>query len=158
MPIALSTCELHPGIFDGDGFDEILERRMDFVSRALIVTFALLVSTFALAQQQLKYGMTDQEISRLPDYCRARLVGDEPTKKAWSQRMGNDKWQHLHHYCSGLNAFHKLNFVFDRRDRDALLRFSLHEFNYVLSAWPADFYLAKEAQSMKMRLIAMGAR
>jgi hypothetical protein len=122
----------------------------------IILTVALVLPSHA--QQQLKYGMTDLEIALLPDYCRARLVGDEATKRAWSQRMGNDKWQHLHHYCSGLNAFKKLSTVFSPRDRDVLMKFALHEFNYVLSAWPANFYLAREAQSMRSQIMAMGAR
>lgn len=120
-----------------------------------LVMFSSATVRAQIPKQELKYGMTDMEISLLPDYCRARLVGDAQAKDYWSKRIGNDKFIHLHHYCSGLNAFNQARTTIDRRTRAAKLEFAVHEFDYVLRAWPGDFALAKEAQNMKAQTAAM---
>lgn len=126
---------------------------------SVLALLVIVSSTPAQAQTQtqatkpaLKYGMTDMEIAMLPDYCRARLVGDEQSKEKWRQQMGNEKFIHLHHYCSGLNAFKRAKVTVDSRTRATKLEFAAKEFDYVLRSWPADFYLAKEAQGMKAQI------
>lgn len=115
-----------------------------------LVALVLLVTGLTPSMAQVQH--TQLELAMLPDYCQARLVGDEAIRKVWLQRMGQD-FYHLHHYCSGLTAMRRASTETDSRKRAQNLEFAVKEFEYVLKNWTADFYLVKNAQ--QQRTLAM---
>jgi hypothetical protein len=123
---------------------------------AFLISLVVMISAWAQSAQPLKYGMTDMEIAMLPDYCRVRLVGDADAKAQWGQRMGNDKFIHLHHYCGGVGALSRARTALDLQKKKESLSLAIREFDYVLRNWPPDFYLYKEATILRAQAVAMG--
>lgn len=127
---------------------------MPTILPAAIIAAALVLGTSPATAQ---VNHTQVEIAMLPDYCQARLIGNEQQRNQWLQRMGQN-FYHLHHYCSGLTAMRRASTAVDMRTRNGHLEFAVQEFNYVIRGWSPDFYLVKSAQQNKAMALAMLGR
>jgi hypothetical protein len=105
----------------------------------------------AQAQKTWPHMPTPSEIAMMPDYCQAKMGTNEELKQQWNQRMGPDKFVHLHHYCHGLKQMNRYKLTFDAQQRRFILQTAIGEFDYVVRNWPDDFYLKAEAKSQKAR-------
>lgn len=51
------------------------------------------------------YGITEQEMVLLPEYCQAKYGkyrGNKAVNDRWSQVFGRQNWHNMHHYCHHL--------------------------------------------------------
>ena len=79
---------------------------------AVTVLFGLL-STMAQAAKPLPYDATPGEIAMMPDYCQARLGGKNENYQRWNEKIGPDKFVHIHHYCHGLRFMSRYRAAID---------------------------------------------
>lgn len=113
------------------------------------VSFGLLAAV-AQASKPSSYAATPAEIVMLPDYCQARLGGNNTELyRRWNERMGPDKFIHLHHYCHGLRFMRRYTLAVDNEARRGNLQAAIGEFEYVLQRWPDGFALKNEAKTRK---------
>jgi hypothetical protein len=103
------------------------------------------------AQKTWPHMPTPSEIAMMPDYCQAKMGTNEALRQQWNQRMGPDKFLHLHHYCHGLKQMNRYKLTFDAQQRRFILQTAIGEFDYVVRNWPDDFYLKAEAKSQKAK-------
>lgn len=96
-----------------------------------------------------------EEIGSLPEYCQARFAGDEGVVKEWSRRIGVKQWQHIHHFCIGINQTNRATLTQNKRLRAYLLQSASSQFGYVLARWPPDFELTNEAKDRKAEVELM---
>lgn len=120
---------------------------MKFESKYKVI-IAFIVGLIPM-KTQAGAGPTDAEYVTLPPYCYARLEGDPQTKKIWKNRLGNNIFIHIHHYCFALNNMNRLNVVLDKRDRKGRLKSIIGDLNYVLGRWPPNHSLTQQAQALK---------
>ena len=103
----------------------------------------------AQAEKTWPHMPTPIEIAMMPDYCQAKMGPNEAVRQQWNQRMGPDKFVHLHHYCHGLKQMNRYKLTFEAQQRRYILQTAVGEFAYVLRNWPDDFYLKAEAKTQK---------
>lgn len=124
--------------------------------RFLATVVAALVATWtplpAASSSRLPFKPSAAEMSMLPEYCAARLGEDAALQKQWSQEMGREIFQHLHHFCFGLNYVNRLRFHPTSKHRKHYAQTAVAQFNYVLSRWPEDYALTIEARNYKLQL------
>ena len=117
---------------------------------ALAIPLALAMLPVAAQQQKPRpYAPSAMELIVLPDYCRARIGPDSTAYQQWNQRMGPDKFVHLHHFCHGLNHLNRANGTVDKYLRNYYLGVASNEFDYVIRNWPDGFELKSEALERK---------
>jgi hypothetical protein len=68
---------------------------------------------------------------------------------AWTSRLGNDVWLHIHHYCHGMKFTNRAQATMVRQDKRYYLQQAVGEFNYVLNSWPKDAPLRADAAMRK---------
>ena len=125
----------------------MLKTSMQGVSVALL---AFLLLTPAQAQKkEWPHMPTAEEVAMMPDYCQAKMGGNAERYQYWNQRMGPDKFVHLHHYCHGLKQMNRLKLTLDKQQRRYIVQTAIGEFDYVLRNWPDGFYLKNEAKVQK---------
>jgi hypothetical protein len=123
----------------------------------MLTTRARLTATMGLAllmnpvqaQQKWPHMPTPNEIALMPDYCQAKMGSDAAVYQQWNQRMGPDKFMHLHHYCHGLKQMNRAKLTFETQQRRYMLQTAIGEFDYVLRAWPDGFALKIEAKTRR---------
>ena len=119
-------------------------------------TIALVLSLCSVAAAYAQAKASELELLLLPDYCRARLGDDPAQRAAWNKRIGNDRFIHLHHYCSGLVLMRRVPTASEKQ-RKNILEDAVKEFDYVIARWPADFALTVDAQNQRRQaLIQLG--
>jgi hypothetical protein len=99
--------------------------------------------------QQFPHMPSPTEVAALPDFCQAKMGTNAAFSDAWRQRMGPDKYVHLHHYCHGLIAMNRLVVATNKQTRRDLQQRATQEFDYVIRNWPPDFVLAIDARNKK---------
>lgn len=120
------------------------------------VTLLAFLLTPALAQKKAwPQNPSTEEVAMMPDYCRAKLGGSAERYQYWTQRLGPDKFVHLHHYCHGLKEMNRLKLTFDKQQRRYVAQTAIGEFDYVLRNWPDGFNLKAEAQARKAEAQAL---
>lgn len=113
------------------------------------LTVLVLLLNPAQAQKAWPHMPTAEEVAMMPDYCQAKMGGNAERYQYWNQRMGPDKFVHLHHYCHGLKQMNRLKLTFDKQQRRYIVQTAIGEFDYVLRNWPDGFYLKNEAKVQK---------
>lgn len=116
--------------------------------RSAIFVLALLATGIAGAQTHL---MNELDFLKLPPECSARLRGSDATKGMWRQRIGDEQFLHLHHYCFGLFFLNRGMATFEKRKRNQNLDLSVKEFQYVIDRWPASSPYRKQALEAQQR-------
>ena len=107
---------------------------------------ALGISSLAWAQGPKIEGQvvpTEAEWAQLPGYCQARygitlyangtpFQGRVPPQEVqrWKQKMGDNVWAPLHHYCYGLIQLLRGPLVMDRQQRNFVYTRARDEFSY----------------------------
>jgi tetratricopeptide (TPR) repeat protein len=113
------------------------------------VLLAMLHGSSAVAQRQYD----PKQLAMLPPYCKYTQMfrqnvpgGNDPQQiERWASVLGAENFNHLHHYCLGLeNANRALYFSSTKQDRDFELAQSVREFDYVLERVSPDFALLPE--------------
>ena len=123
---------------------------MNAATRLAVAVLFSLFAAVAQAAKPLPYGATAAEIVLLPDFCQARLGGmNTELYRRWNERMGPDKFVHLHHYCHGLRFMSRYRAAVDDQLRRGYLQAAAGEFNYVLQRWPDGFALKADAKARK---------
>lgn len=98
-----------------------------------------------------------REMFMLPEYCkytqdfRAHVAGgsDKTQIERWTSIMG-PTFNHMHHYCYGLQAINRANFMSPtREERLHNWGVSVSEFDYVINRAPADFSMLPEIYTKK---------
>ncbi|TCP05597.1 hypothetical protein [Rubrivivax gelatinosus] len=122
--------------------------------RTIAALFALSAPGIASAQTQ---EFTAYDWATLPKYCDARLRGDEASKNLWSDRIGQEHFIHVHHFCFGLHYLNKAKFTFDKRKKNEAIEQAIKQFDYVIQRWqPSSTFRAdairyqQQARSMRM--------
>jgi tetratricopeptide (TPR) repeat protein len=114
-----------------------------------IALLAMLHGSSAVAQSQYD----PKQLAMLPPYCkytqlyRQNVPGgnDGPQIERWGSILGADNFNHLHHYCFGLEHTNRaLYFTSTKQDRNFELSSSIREFDYVLARVPPEFVLRPE--------------
>ncbi|MDP1680587.1 MAG: hypothetical protein Q8L39_02270 [Burkholderiales bacterium] len=85
---------------------------------------------------------TDQEIGLLPPYCLPRLHESQnlAAAKVWRDTLG-PSYNHLQHYCMGLNLINRSFRISSQKDRAGGLEAALNEIDYTLKNASPDFSL-----------------
>ena len=127
------------------------------VQYASVAVLALLLSPAQAqkAQKAWPHMPTAEEVAMMPDYCQAKMGGNAERHQYWNQRMGPDKFVHLHHYCHGLKQMNRFKLTFEKQQRRYILQTAIGEFDYVLRNWPDGFNLKTEAQTRKSEAQAL---
>lgn len=88
---------------------------------------------------------TDSELSSLPAFCKVKLRHrfDSPEYKNLQASLGPD-FEHVHHYCAGLNFNNRYYRSVDVEDKKFYLRSALGEFAYMTSHAKPEFSLMPE--------------
>jgi tetratricopeptide (TPR) repeat protein len=113
--------------------------------------FALLLLTFPVRAPALVFTPTNTEWASWPPYCQARYVvsaagadGEftnrvpQATVKAWQERLGDDVWYALHHYCAGIIIEARAKLEPDKKHRDFLRQNVLGEYRFTYDRIPAS--------------------
>ena len=97
---------------------------------------------------------TAADYAVLPEACRAKLrpdlEKDAQLQKAWSDKIGNNNYLHIHHYCFGLWDQYKARMAIDKSEKAGILRDCVRQFDYVLRFWSADSILRPDAAAKKL--------
>ena len=121
------------------------------VINKFIVLLALTI-TFAPLSHSANNMVTDAELALLPQYCAARMGGNNTQAyKNWSQRFGQKNFVHMHHYCIGLNSMNRASMEFDPKKKRFILQQARRNFEYVLRNWPRDFSLTPMAEMYRQQ-------
>jgi hypothetical protein len=115
----------------------------------LATSAAMLLAAPSMAKPLPSGRPTPSELTALPDYCKARFGADENLRKAYSQRLGDEYFAHIHHHCIGLNLINRASVTMNKNDRRYFLQDAVRQFNYVLARWPKNFVLTPEAERGK---------
>lgn len=88
---------------------------------------------------------TDAELDSLPAYCRIKLRHrfDSPEYKKAQASFGPD-FEHVHHYCAGLNFINRYYRTSDTETRKFFLKSSVGEFDYMVTHAKPEFSLMPE--------------
>jgi tetratricopeptide (TPR) repeat protein len=96
-----------------------------------------------LASPAHAFRPTDREMGTLPPYCAARFDSASAAFKSWRVTMGQD-FNHVHHYCAGLNFLNRAYGMAAGKDREGTLSGAIRNFDYMLGHARPDFYLRPE--------------
>lgn len=72
--------------------------------RIIVLCFIGLTATSQVRAVD-SYGITEQEMLLLPDYCQAKYGkyrGNKAVSDRWSRVFGPENWHNMHHYCHHL--------------------------------------------------------
>lgn len=95
------------------------------------------------------FPKTELEFAQLPSYCKAKASGsDSAIYKQWDKKMGHDMFDHMHHYCSGLNGLNK-GYYLKEPYKTRTLTGALGGIDYVLERANKNFYLLPEMHLKK---------
>jgi hypothetical protein len=103
----------------------------------------------AQAEKMLPSNATAAEIAAMPDFCQAKMGGNAERYQYWNQRMGPDKFVHMHHYCHGLKWMNRATLTGDKALRRYYLTNAVNDFDYVLRNWPESFAVRADAKDRK---------
>jgi len=87
----------------------------------------------------------ENELKLLPPYCAARF-GESPNSAAaqsWREAFGWD-YNHVHHYCMGLNLINRSYAQFRMEDKRGTLGAAVNEIDYTISHTSPGFVLRPE--------------
>ncbi len=116
------------------------------VKKFAVISSSIALATIITAPSSHSSQFTDAEIAMLPEYCQARWGGkDQIAYKNWSQRLGEDNFIHIHHYCAGLHFMRQAATEFGPKKKKSILQQAIRNFDYVLSRWPREFELTPSA-------------
>lgn len=101
------------------------------------------------------FAPTAREIKMLPSYCAARLGEDKNAQKLWRERLGRNIYDHIHHYCFGLNFMNRARFETSPQDRKHYLNNAINNFDYVIARWDPGFQLTVSAKNYKAQAQSM---
>ena len=93
----------------------------------------------------LPEAVSDAEMSRLPQYCVARMKMPQNSAeaRAWRAQIGVN-FLDIHHYCAGLNFINRYWAARTTRERNYYLQRADANFSYVVSAIKPDFTMGAE--------------
>lgn len=100
-----------------------------------------------LAGPVMAEGLRDYPKEGLPDYCRETYDGElgDPRLSRFNDVFGWENFQHMHHYCRGLNKVKRAaDSAAVPSRREGYYGDSISEFNYVLRNTRPDFVLRPE--------------
>lgn len=124
--------------------------------RANCKAFALLMTVASLSNPALAilpHAPSAAELAMLPEGCQVRLQETAPANAAlwqsWSDRVGRETWNHMHHFCGGLKLMNRARFTADKGDKRFYLQSAINEFDYVIKHWPTNSPLMPEAKSQR---------
>ncbi|WNB78112.1 tetratricopeptide repeat protein [Methylomonas koyamae] len=100
------------------------------------ITKLFFFTVIALASKTINANTnaTDLDIMALPDYCAQFLKPDlvgTPQAKRWDKLLS--EFDGPHHYCFGLNKYNQAWKVFDKAERNSLLKGAIAEMSYPLN-------------------------
>ncbi len=122
------------------------------------LTTGLFLSLFLYSSYSLGIPgdtITASELALLPKYCHAKIRPSDPAEsKLWASRLGHDNWIHMHHYCGGLAALHRVPMLRGQEKKD-MIRDALWEFDYVISHVEPTFFLQPEFHLNKGKVLRL---
>lgn len=122
----------------------------------ILVVFGLLGVNRASAVAG--YSATAAELSRLPPFCQAKLSSNPADHKLYSGKIGPD-WQHIHHYCFGLNFINRYKRSFGNKiDQQFYFQSAVGEFEYMFTHSSSTFWMRPEMHVQKGKLLAAAKR
>lgn len=120
-----------------------------YKARRLLAPLAVLLALLSAPVPSFAQ-LTNADLVLLPDYCRARMEGQNSTSyQTYARQFGETNFLHIHHYCYGLNALNRAKMEFEPHKQKATLNRAIREFNYVLKRWPKNFSLTPTAMMYK---------
>jgi tetratricopeptide (TPR) repeat protein len=129
------------------------------LSRTTKSRFYLLVFLIQWASPDARaasYPYTDEEFSKLPPYCYAKLKGSPTEQKLWESRLGPNCFIHIHHYCAALNDVNHAMMAKTKKERDAALEYSMAGgFDYMWNQAGATCMMMPEIFVNKGKALAM---
>ena len=122
----------------------------------ILVVFGLLGVNRASAVAG--YSATAAELSLLPPFCQAKLSFNPADQKLYSGKIGPD-WQHIHHYCFGLNFINRYKRSFGNKiDQQFYFQSAVGEFEYMFTHSSSTFWMRPEMHVQKGKLLAAAKR
>lgn len=122
-------------------------RKIHFIVQSLMALMLLGASLDARSGVPAGYQAypTDAELSSLPAFCKVKLRHhfDTPEYKSLQASLGPD-FEHVHHYCAGLNFNNRYYRSIDIDDKKFYLQSALGEFAYMTSHAKPEFSLMPE--------------
>lgn len=110
------------------------------------------------ASAQEPHMPTALELMSMPEYCQAKMGGNQSLHDAWRLRMGPNLFVHLHHFCHGLKHMRRAGVAVDSQKRRYQYERAIGEFDYVLRNWPPEFELYGQAQKQQKMARALLGR
>jgi len=95
------------------------------------------------------------EMRMLPPYCVAKLGADKNAAVLWQQRLGSENFEHMHHYCFGVNFMNRARIETNPNDRNHYLNSAIAEFGYVIRTWSPTFQLTRSAKTYTVQAQSM---
>ena len=114
------------------------------MKRLELKTLILVLAWVALVQPAFaEWAPSKAEMRALPPYCAARWDDKSEAFKSWRATMGSD-FNHIHHYCAGLNFVNRAHGMASQKDREGTLSAAVRNFDYILTHTQQGFYLRPE--------------
>ncbi len=98
------------------------------------------------------FPKTDADFALLPKYCSARSGRPNSNPDKWKRFIG-PMYNHIHHYCSGLDKINKTYRESHPEMRKRLLNRALGGINYVLERAQPTFILLPEIHTKKGQVL-----
>lgn len=123
-----------------------------------VIGFASPAASLDSSMQQLP---TDQELLILPSYCQVKMKYFQKPKGAEYKKLeslfGKEDFQHLHHYCWGLNWMNRYGEKSQDYEKRHCLKSALAELDYTTDKSTRGFFLLPEVHLNKSLVLrAMG--
>jgi len=119
-------------------------------SRSLLTVFCVFMlgvtDVFAgLPRDYNVWPSREDEFSKLPPYCKAKLGKNVPPSDAiaWRSSLGMD-YQHIHHYCSGLNVMNYYYRTTGEAYKQKVLKVAVNQFSYMVDKATPTWVLMPE--------------
>ena len=125
-------------------------------STSILLLCLFSIETHALPRDYQAYP-TDPELKYLPSYCTVRLRhGDwkDPLYQKALRTFGPD-FEHVHHFCVGLNLVIRYNMSSDAEDKKHFLKAAIGEFNYMTGHAKEGFVLMPEIYLNRGKVYSM---
>lgn len=104
------------------------------------VAFFLAASFTGLAAHaQSNYAPSDAELASLPPICTIKLRSS-PLKESYAKQYGSN-WQHMHHYCFGVNFANRARFSRDETTRNDNFKESIANYYYMIDHTEKSFWM-----------------
>lgn len=107
------------------------------MKRILILVLGVSAASSVIAQSA--YAPSDAELASLPPICTIKLR-PSPLQKSYAEQYGSN-WQHMHHYCFGVNFANRARFSRDATGRNDNFKESIANYYYMIDHTDRSFWM-----------------